>query len=199
MRYRLLFVPMLAIVCTLPSARAGEFVSPEGFTLTYPDDWKVASKEQFDKVSEMIKKIGRGADLGLVATILGPTSDGFAPNINVVLSKERLVLTAAGEEKMRQEIKAGFGNVGLGSGEIKTKHFQLDGHEALSLAYERDDPGTKKTFRTWTVNFPVKKGFCILTCVSLKSQWSEAGPIFKSIINNLKLDDAPASGDAPAK
>jgi len=187
----MLFVPGFAVVCLLSSAGAGEYASPEGFKLTYPESWKSASKEQLDKVAEATQKMTKAEPPNILTFVYGPPSEGFAPNINVVLPKSRMILNSATEEQMIKEIKDGFAARGTTPPEIKTSHIHVDGHTAFSAAYEQNDAAGKKTLRTWTVVIPAKNGSCVMTCSALKSQWAEAGPVFKSVINSLKFDDVP--------
>ncbi len=191
MRYRMFFVPVFVVVCSLSFARAGEFVSPQGFTLTYPENWKIASKEQLVKIAETTKKI-TGADPGFILFLFGPPSEDFAPNVNVIPSTDHFALDSATENKILKGFKDRFAALGSPATEIKTAHIRVDGQLALSLAYQQKDPAAKKQLRTWTIIFPTKNGSCIMTCGALKSQWAEAGPVFKSIINSLKIEGAPA-------
>jgi hypothetical protein len=184
------FLPVLAVACSLSSARAGELVSPEGFTLTYPEEWKPATKEQLAKIVEATKKL-TGADPGMAAFISGPPSEEFAPNVNVIALKSPLPVNPTTEKQMVKQIKDRFAAQGAAGPEIKSKQINVDGHAMLSVAYEQDNPVAKKTLRTWTVIFPGKNGACILTCTALKSQWADAGPVFTAMINSLKLEGVP--------
>ena len=192
MRYRMLFMPVLAVVCSLSSARADEFASPEGFTITVPDGWKTASQEQLDKAAEAAKKAA-GSAQAIRCGHPRPAQRGVAPNLNVIALKTAIPLNPATEKQMVKESKDKLATMGITVAEIKSAEFHVDGHKALSMAYERDDPATKKTLRQWTVIFPGKNGACIMTCTALKSQWAEAGQAFKSIINSLKFDGVPAN------
>ena len=192
MRYQVFFAIVLTVVCALPSARADDFVSPEGFTITYPEKWKPATKAELDKTVEITKRM-MGRDPGIIGFIAGPASENFAPNVNMIVLKERLVLNPATKDQLVNGIKSGFSAQGVPAPEIKSKELQLDGHKVLSVAYEKDDPVQKKRVRVWQVFFPTKNGTCVTTCTALKSQWAEAGPAFKSIINSLKFDGVPAN------
>ena len=190
MRYRMCFLPLFAVACWLASARAGDFVSPEGFTLAYPEKWTIASKEQFDKVVELTKK-STGSDQGMVAVIYGPQSENFTPNITVIIPQVRYILNPADENQMVKEIKTALTAPGGAAPVIKTVQFRIDGHTAFSLAFEQDNPAIKAILRTWMVILPGKKGATILRCTALKSQWGEAGPAFKSAIKGIKFDGVP--------
>ncbi len=192
MRYGMFLAPVFAIVCSLPSARAGDYVNPEGFRLTYPEGWKTASKEQLDKIVEMARKPAE-PDVGIVGCILGPRGEGFTPFINLIVLKSPLVLDSAHEDQMVNGIKGAFTAHGATAPDFKTTHFQIDGHKLFSVAYEEDDSTHKTSLRVWMVLLPTKSGTCLMKCVAPKSQWAEAGPVFKSIINSLKFDGVPAN------
>ena len=185
MCYRTFFVPAFAVLCSLSSARAAEFVSSEGFKLTYPENWKSASKD------ELARSVT--SDPGIVACISGSQSENFTPTIKVIIPTPRAMLVPKTEKQTLQEIKDGLATPGtMTVPRIKTSHIHINGHAAYSIAYEKDDPASKKALRVWTVMLAAKNGVCIVTCTALKSQWGEAGPIFKSAINNLKFDGPPA-------
>jgi hypothetical protein len=190
MRYPVLLAPLIALLFSLPLARAGEFDSPEGFKLTYPDDWKEATKEQLATIAEKTKKI-TGADPGITGFISGPASDQFAPNINMILLKARLPLNPASESGVVDGIKKGFTALGGTAPEIKSTHMVVDDHKLFSVAYEKDDLANKRSTRIWTIIVPTKNGTCVMTCTALKSQWAEAGPAFKAAIKSLKFDGVP--------
>jgi len=187
MLYRMFYLLVLAVVCSLSAAQAGEHVNQEGFSLTYPAAWKSASKKELDKISEETKKI-TGSDPGFLVFIFGAPSDGFAPNINVIAVKDRIPLNSLAEDKTVKEIKDGFAALDVPVPEIKTSHIHIGAHIVFSIIYEWDDPASKRTLQNWAVMFPSKNGGCIMTCTALKSQWGEAGTVFKSVINNLKFD-----------
>ena len=115
----------------------------------------------------------------------------FAPHIAVLIPKVRYVLNPADENQMVKEIKTALAAQGGAAPEIKTAQFRIDGQTAFSLAFEQDNPTIKALLRTWMVLVPGKKGATILRCAVLKSQWGEAGPVFKSVIKGLKFDGVP--------
>jgi hypothetical protein len=186
------FAPVLVVVCSLSSARAAEYESPEGFKLTLPEKWRIASKEELDKAVELTKKAA-GKDPGIVAYFFGPPSENFAPNINVIILNVPFVLNDSFEKGMIDGMKGAFTAQGATAPEFKTSHFQVDGHKLFSVAFEKDDPTSQKPMRIWTVAFATKNGGCVMTCGALKSQWADAGPAIKSIINSLKFDGVPAN------
>ncbi len=186
MRYRICFVLVLAVACPVSSARAGEFVSPEGFTLTFPDDWKLAAPAETGKLVEAVKKKSR-ADPGIVAYIHGTPSEDVTPNINVIVRKGPIVVSPDFEKAMVRGLKQGIPK-GSPVSQFKTSHFLVRGRTLFSVAYETDDPRQKKPLRVWVVMFPTSGGLCVMTCTALKSQWKEAGAVFKSSINSLRFE-----------
>jgi hypothetical protein len=148
------------------------------------------SKEESDKVTEKARK--SGADPGVVLFVFGPRSEDFTPYIAVMIPPAPRSFDSSIENQTLKEIKDGFVARGAPAPEIKTAHPHINGHAAFSIAYETEGPATKKVLRFWTVWFPSKKGCCIVRCTALKSQWSEVVPDFKSVVNSVKFDEAPA-------
>ena len=74
-------------------ARGGEFVSPRGYSLNYPDGWQVASAQQRQAATSVAKehvhddgkKSVSAAAQSMDCMIHKPSPGGFAPNINVVV------------------------------------------------------------------------------------------------------------------
>lgn len=87
---------LAAVFCLVfglfPSARAeaARYTDPQGFSLDYPDGWRVASKQERDYATDLAKplldQIGR-VDLSKIAAfIFCPDNDRFAENMNVVVT-----------------------------------------------------------------------------------------------------------------
>ena len=70
MRYQIFLMPVLAVACSLPSAWAGEFVSPEGFRIRFPDDCLVFQVNPRKRRRNVHKRM---TTVALLAGLLGLT------------------------------------------------------------------------------------------------------------------------------
>ena len=180
---------------------AGELTSSKGLSLTYPQEWKEPTKEQLEKAAEASKKVAARSGVGEIprpgAVIFGPPSDGFAPNVNVIVVPAKLVLDARIEKALVDGIKAKYTALAGGKApEFKIGHKTIDGKSALTMACEYKEPASGKTLRQWGVYLPGKNQMYVVTCTSLNTQWADAFPVFNSIIKSMKVDleEKPAGG-----
>src|SRR5271163_2200892 len=88
MRYRLFLAFVLAAVCRLPLARAVDFTSPEGFSVTYPDTWKGLTPKDVEKVEARTKKAGVPSPLvsnpQIPLTLIHPKGKLLSPSLIVM-------------------------------------------------------------------------------------------------------------------
>ncbi len=185
MRFQIFLMSVLAGACSLPSAGADEYVSPEGFRIPFPDGWKLAGPAETGKLVEAVKKKSK-ADPGIVAYIRGAPSEDVTPLINVIVRKGPIVLNPELERGMLNGFKQSIPK-GAPPPQFKTSHILVGGRMLSSIAYETEER-QKKPLRVWVVMFQTRSGLCVMNCSALKSQWKDAGPVFRSAIYGLKFN-----------
>jgi hypothetical protein len=178
---------LFTCLAAVSSVTAGDLTSPKGFSLSFPDAWQAATKEQLDKVGELTKKSAGNVPTP-VALITAPPSDGFAPNINVIVTPGPIVLNEKSEDEIAKGIAAQFTAIGVKPPEMKTGHITVDGKSTLTIAYERTEPASGKQLRQWTIFIPGKKQLYVVTCTSLKTQWSNVFPSLDETVKSMKVD-----------
>ena len=186
MRYQIFLMSVLVVAGSLPSAWADEYVGPDGFRIPFPDDWKLAGPAETGKLVEAVKKKSK-ADPGIVAYIRGMPSEDVTPLINVIVRKGPIVLSPELERGMLNGFKRSIPK-GAPPPQFKTSHILVGGHMLSSIAYETEEPRQKKPLRVWVVMFQTRSGLCVMNCSALKSQWKDAGPVFRSAIYGLKFN-----------
>jgi hypothetical protein len=192
MRYLLpLFAFTAFLGGTLP-APAGEFKSPKGFSLTYPDRWQVASAEQLKKTAEESKKLGRKT-ADYAARISAPRREDFTPFIGVTVNSGNLVPA----EKDEKDFAAAFQRHFESGGRLpamKTDHLTVGGQNAFTMALERTEPTSRKVIRQWIVMLPGKQQTYTITCTALKSQWSDVSKGFRETVLSFKIESGEENG-----
>jgi hypothetical protein len=186
MRYLLPLLVLAAWLGGLLPAQAEEFKSPKGFSLTVPEGWQAASAEQLKKIAEGTKK-ATGIAPDYAAMIIGPRSDDFSANINVIVIPAKIVLDEKSEKEVATAMQRQFANGGKGP-EVKPGHITIDGKKAFTMALERTEPTSGKVIRQWIVMLPGKQQAYTINCTALKSQWNDVWEGIHDLVLSFKAD-----------
>lgn len=186
----LLLLP-LAWFGLIARAESGDLTNEKGFSLTYPDAWRSATKKELDKTAEVLRKGSKSATPP-AAVIYGPLRN---ENVTITVTPGTSVLNGENEDDFVKAYASHLAAPGKTPPAVKKGHLTIDGKTALTLALERTSSSTGAQLRQWTVYLPGKKQKYIVVCTSLKTQWAEAFPAFDSIVKSMKIDleDRPAS------
>ncbi len=189
---------LLLLACFFGTVRVlgGEWTSPKGFTLTYPEGWKPATDEQMKAAAATAAQKAQGnngakAPPAPEIILIGPVQDNFTAQANVVIIPQAITFNAMIEGQIVGQAKTGFFMSGVKTGDIKPGHVDVDKRSAFSMAYEQLGAGPDDTLRCWQVFVPGAKQTYRVTCVAKKSQWAAVYPDFKKIISDMRVDVAP--------
>jgi hypothetical protein len=180
----------LALLSAVAELRGGEFASPKGFTITYPEGWKVATKQENDLVA---KSMG-GNVPALAAFLYGPRQGDFADNINVLVLPQTLTLDDKTEKELVDGVKNGMGKK---AANFTAKRIEINGNAAVSIGCEVERKPQGDFMRIWQVHIPGKKQVYVFTCATLKPHWAEVWPTFKDMVYGARIDVATDSKPGP--
>jgi hypothetical protein len=181
---RLLFNASLAVAVLLTTVvRADDYKSPDGYTITYPEGWKLAKREELDQFNKATARLNGPAMSMLVR---GELRDKFADNINLIIIPVPQPLTLGGNEE--RDFVAHVRQTLPRATNFSTKHIEINGATALSMAYDNEQPGVSGTMRVWQLYFPGKTKLYVFNCTTLKPRWKEVWPLFKAAMHSVKID-----------
>lgn len=183
MRCTILAALSLAFLSPIVEALGGEFTSPKGFTITYPEGWKPATKEEYDLVA---KTMGVKVP-DLAAFLYGPRQGDFADNINVLVLPQALTLDEKTEKGLIDSVKNGMAKK---AASFSAKQVEISGKAAVSIACEVERQPQGDLMRIWQVYIPGKKQVYVFTCATLKARWDELWPTFKEMVYGARVDVA---------
>jgi hypothetical protein len=188
MRCLFSFVCSAVLVGAVSQLGGAEYKAPEGFSFTYPDDWTPVTKEQIERVAKRSK-----GGAGLVAAIRGPVHDDFVDHMTIFVKPvppEFAQLDAAGKLKVVQAAANAPMAVPKDATNIKRNQQDVAGTTAITVSYEVSEPQLKMSLRQWLVYVPGKEKLYLFNCCALKSHWKTAWPVFKKMIDGVKIDVA---------
>jgi len=173
------------------AARAAEFTSPQGFSLSYPDAWAALSKDQTDEVRKKAMSFFKNvteASLDQVAVMIGEESaGGFAANANVVVTPGSAPLMEKTEAELRQFVTEQFSKVGLVLYDVQVEKTKVGDLDVVSSHYGLKVPSVEGTLRQWQVMVPAKRRTYILTCTSLEADQVKYQPVFTALVSSFRV------------
>ena len=168
-----------------------EFTSTQGFSITPPVGWTVASKDTMEQVGSSVQKqfpTLRGVDFDQMAVlILNPTDSGIT-NLNVVVSPERMPIEDSGaEEKLTAIIRDQYKQMGVVLDKISLSHEVFGTHPALVANVEWQGAGSP--MQQWQVMLLAESHTLIVTCTAPQSSFEEVRPLFTKAIESMKFSN----------
>ena len=184
-----LIFPVLCIVAQF-QARGAEYTSPQGFSLEYPDSWKVASKELLKaaehEAQPLLEKVG-AVDFDQVAVIvLSPTIDKFVENVNVVVASGAPPVDEQAKREYVQGLTEQYSGMGLRPSNVKSELIEVGDRRAISVRLDAVFPGQDEPIRQWQVLVPAGRRLYVVTCSALASDFAQYEPVFSKIVHSLR-------------
>ena len=170
---------------------AAEYTGPEGFSLTYPDEWVVFSKHQQEaarlEARKMLDNMDK-VDLSGIAVMIARPNDGvFAENINVAVGAGGAEVSSLLEQQYVKGIKEELGRMGLSPINIRSERITVGNRKAISVHSDLNFPGLPERMHQWQVIIPTGNKTCVLTCSALVSDFDEVEPLFAEIVNSMRV------------
>jgi len=183
----------LFCLCFLAASelQAAVFTSSKGFSLEYPDDWVVASKEQRETMSTEIRrafnKIGAPDLEKMAVVILNLNDDEFAENINVVIGEKAPRIKQDSDKEYAKAMRQQLSQLGLRPNNLTTEVTTIASRKAISARYDVDFPGGVGKVRQWQVIIPAAGKTYVITCSARPADFAATEPIFSKTINSLQI------------
>jgi hypothetical protein len=176
------------------SAGDRQFSSSHGFSLRYPGDWMVASKDQTDEMRNAagpyLEKLG-SVDLDRMAVMIFNTTDpDFNENLNVVITPGSVPLNDESKAEMRKvvdQIAAAFGT----HAEDVRIAIETFGDKKAMVAHYNVELQNKK-IHEMVAAIPGNSQSYLVTCTAPCDKFSQYEPIFTSMINSMQIDSGVA-------
>jgi len=175
-------IPIFAMAAELT------FTSPQGFSITPPDGWAVASKEIAGQLSravqEHFQKLGN-IDLDKLAVVIfNPNDAEGSQNLNVVVSPHRIPIDESdAEEKLVKMLKDQYAQIGVQIGSVAVNRKTFGTHAALVSDVESNFGGPP--MRQWQVMLPAGSRTLIVTCSAPQASFGQAIPAFTKAIESM--------------
>jgi hypothetical protein len=169
-----------------------KYPDPHGFSLQYPESWKVASTEHRDEVArrgkEYTQKLPGPAPSPASCIISGPAAGGG--NVNCMVSPgslgevdDRTAKQFAGEIQMR------LGKIAPLVTEVHAELIKVGNKKAISLRFDATFKFLlKEPLRQWEVMIPGKSQTYTFTCSARASDFWRYEPLFAAVIQRIEVD-----------
>lgn len=191
-RVCLMACAMLVGAC---ACRGAELKSSQGFSLTYPDEWLVLSKDQPEPVRKEMQlraRQFRDVDLGRVAVIVCEDSPAdLVANFNVVVGPRNASVDKS-EDEVRKVLTGEYGKLGVVVTDVQVGRIRVGGHEAASVYYNAVLPGVAQPQRQWQVTVLDKQRTLAITCSAPQPDFAKYQPVFASSVSSLRVAGPPA-------
>jgi hypothetical protein len=187
----ILVAAALAPVVTRAVDLSQEFATDDkAFSIRYPADWKIITKEQNDKVQReagpLMAKLK--VDLNRMTFVVAdPAPAALPPNVNLVITPGRLPLDKPdlAKAKMRETLDQLAAATGARMSDVNIAVEQLAGHDVLISSYRTTGPGA--ALRQTQVMFPGRTQTYIVTCSALAADYPRVEPTFKAMLDSVKV------------
>lgn len=197
MRYLTSTVLVMAFCGLWSSATAmgAVFQSDAGYTLWYPDDWRVVPKEERVEFAE---RAGLPADFAQAPDVIlvGPESEGFAPSVVVVL--ENGVNTIEDAMPDPEALRRFGKEAGLDYQVEALDRMELNGRPAISMHSTLKHPALTGTTRNWSIIVPSPPATYSITVVAPEDVFARHLETYSKILTSFETT-APLPSGRPGK
>ena len=167
--------------------KGGLLTSPKGFSLRYPEGWAVASAERLAHWPSSQKP---------AAFLVGPPDQGgINPNLAVMVTPQKLPMDDKDPDFAKkfakgyvQAFEKTYAQAGLTISNVEGIRMFAGKLPALSVTFDLTSSKTDKTARQWHVIVPGKTQGYLILCNASSPGWAKALPVFKRMLNSLKID-----------
>lgn len=189
----------LVVVFASAVAQAAEFTSDKGFSLEYPDGWKIATKDERDAIQGVARaalKNLKDVDFDKIAVLIfHPEMDEFVENVNVVVVNESLRINDKAKEEYAENLRKQFSQIGVPIQGLQTSITEVGGRKALSGRYKAKYPTLAGLVRQWQLFVPAGRRTYIVTCSALDGDYARVEPAFTRVVNSLEIEGAGGLAD----
>ena len=166
--------------------KGGLLTSPKGFSIKYPNGWAVASAERLAAVP--------GGQKPAALLVGPPDQDGMNPKMAVMVTSEKPP-EGKSEDFPKKFAKAyvemlekTYTQAGLTISNVEGIRMFAGKLPALSVTFDITSSKTDKAARQWHIMVPGKTHLYLILCNASSPGWAKALPVFKKMLNSLKID-----------
>lgn len=194
---RLALIALLILVSGSHGA-AGEFNGPDGFSLTYPDDWVAIHRDS--AVSALPPELRNMVDSGQIDTskiavaIYRNGPGNFRENVNVSVLPQQKPVSQAALKELVDAIKREAPTMGMKIRNLQGSVTELGTHDVIMLDYEAEVPGVPFPLAQRQVYMPAGSNTYIITCSATPDTLPTYLPTFDKILSSIKAPPPKATG-----
>ncbi len=173
--------------------------SPRGFSLKYPEGWKVASAGERAEVAGNVKRYFeqfRGADPSKVPVMIyNPGQEEFAENVNCCMGPGSVPeISAESAKEYVNGLREGFEKLGARLTNVRAEAIDVGNRKAISAHWDVSVRDVKEPIRQWQVLVPGKSQLYVFTCSAFASRFERYEPLFSAVVQSIEVD---AGGSKP--
>ena len=190
---------VLAIVFPLlipAGSIAGVFRSAQGYHISYPDNWQIATESDQHSVEEAAKHFGGQLDFTSQDVIIyNPHADPI-PNVNVGVVAETMKASQESLSTVLSGIRQQLASVGATSTDLDGKLIRVGNYDALSSTWTAHYG--PKDLHQWQVVIPSGDVAFVITCSASTANYAEAQQGFTQIVNSFTIPVEAALSPEPS-
>lgn len=183
---------LAAFLLVAASAACGEeYKSPSGYSLKYPQGWKIANQGQADWVNHeaqtLLKTPGTFPLTNNATYIFNPANRKFADNINIVVLPQTPRLNEDSVNEAVKSLKDAYQTAGWKVQSIAGELAEFDGKKAISVQTTVKMPQLSEPMKQWGVVFPGRTETYMITCSSLASGFAKREPLYRAALESFQF------------
>ena len=167
--------------------------SPRGFSLKYPEGWKIASAEERADAARNVARYFeqfRGADPAKVPVMIyHPGQEEFAENITCSVGPGSVSkITADSARQYVSGLREGFEKLGARLGSVRAEAIDVGKRKAISARWDVTVRDVKEPVRQWQLLVPGRSQDYVITCSAFASRFERYEPLFSAVVRSIEVD-----------
>ncbi|MCG3178335.1 MAG: hypothetical protein BIFFINMI_00662 [Phycisphaerae bacterium] len=186
-------VALAILACPFDAAWGKDFKSDDGYSLSYPDDWVILTKGQQQEVARVAREKGvrvPEADLSMISCMvvdLAKNDFEFAPNVNMVVVRDRLTPDNATCAKYRKMLSDKVRSFGGSVEEITVNKAQVGSRSSLFAEWSGHLPGVATRVHQKQYFVPAGGKVYIMTLTEAADHRPHNDAAFNRIVGSLQV------------
>jgi gas vesicle protein len=191
---------LLSLISGLATATAAEYSDPQGFSLTYPDDW-AALPSGFDAVKGRIppniqKWVEKNkVDLSHAAVLIIRNGDeDFLENINVVVARTQAPTSGRAAKELSEVMREKCRSMGIAIEDLEVSVQQVGSNEAVVFDHKIKLPFLDSLLKQKQVIIPGGGKTYTVTCTAKDDTFAKYSSTFDGILASFRCPPPVAQG-----
>lgn len=190
-RLKIVVTALMTLAMLAVAAQAGEFSSPNGYRLMYPDGWQVASQDKMDQIEEEARKLLKDIDFQRVdVVVFNPQSGTFSENVNVVVSPSAMRIDESSPQLFAEIIEKQMDKLGFEITMLDQGLFDIGPSRAAYVKFE-GIYGDRDPVRQWQFFLPdpQSENTLIITCTAQVDDFAKHEFTFRGIVGSIRFEE----------